>query len=143
MVEIVQGGRALYSATAQTGKHTDPVWQVRWAAAEGQRGLQFFSISTDGRFTLWTLAKNELIHQVCILLSHLRRMQRNGWQWTGLDGLEAPAVLLLHNMIWMMAMDGSGGGTALIKHKLSPLGGAHGLHLLLPLVRPRQLGSAS
>ena len=60
----VQEGRTLYSATAQTGKHTDPVWQVRWAAAEGQRGLQFFSVSTDGRFTLWTLAKNELIHQV-------------------------------------------------------------------------------
>ena len=26
--------------------------------------LQFFSVASDGRVTLWTLAKSELLHQV-------------------------------------------------------------------------------
>lgn len=29
--------------------------------------LQFFSVASDGRVTLWTLAKNELLHQVPML----------------------------------------------------------------------------
>ncbi|KAK9827830.1 hypothetical protein WJX74_004397 [Apatococcus lobatus] len=84
-----KGVRSLYSATAQTGKHTDPVWQVRWAAAEGQRGLQFFSVSTDGRFTLWTLAKNELIHQNILELHaepSLAADAADGWEDTSSPG---------------------------------------------------------
>ena len=29
--------------------------------------LQFFSVASDGRVTLWTLAKSELLHQVWLL----------------------------------------------------------------------------
>ena len=29
--------------------------------------LQFFSVASDGRVTLWTLAKSELLHQVLLL----------------------------------------------------------------------------
>ena len=33
--------------------------------------LQFFSVASDGRVTLWTLAKSELLHQVRLLLPML------------------------------------------------------------------------
>ena len=47
-----------------TGKHTDPVWQICWQEADLQKQLQFFSVASDGRVTLWTLEKSELTHQV-------------------------------------------------------------------------------
>lgn len=34
---------------------------------ETLKQLQFFSVASDGRVTLWTLAKSELLHQVCKL----------------------------------------------------------------------------
>ena len=38
--------------------------------------LQFFSVASDGRVTLWTLAKSELLHQVPFLsCSHGDRPQ--------------------------------------------------------------------
>lgn len=50
--------KPIYMSTVKTGKHTDPVWEVHWSKDETT--LQFFSISSDGRVTAWTLAKNEL-----------------------------------------------------------------------------------
>jgi len=50
--------RPLFQSTVKTGKHTDPVWEVKWSREPGM--LQFFSISTDGRVTAWTVAKSEL-----------------------------------------------------------------------------------
>lgn len=50
--------RPLFQSTVKAGKHTDPVWQVRWSKEAGV--LRFFSISTDGRVTSWTIAKSEL-----------------------------------------------------------------------------------
>merc|ERR1719263_351248 len=47
-------------STVRTNKHTDPVWQVRWNNDIGQKNLNFFSISSDGRVTNWTLMKNKL-----------------------------------------------------------------------------------
>lgn len=47
----------LYLSTADTGKHTDPVWEVRWQKDDLDNNLNFFSISSDGRVTAWTLIK--------------------------------------------------------------------------------------
>jgi len=44
-------------------KHTDPVWQVRWAPEEPGKNINFFSISSDGRVTNWIVNKNELINE--------------------------------------------------------------------------------
>lgn len=33
--------------------------------------LQFFSVASDGRVTLWTLAKSELLHQVMTHAAYL------------------------------------------------------------------------
>lgn len=55
-----KGNRPLYASSIQTGKHTDPVWQVHWQAEDMAKELNFFSISTDGHIANWTMSKNEL-----------------------------------------------------------------------------------
>jgi len=50
----------MYQSTVKTGKHTDPVWEVAWQPEDLAKNLNFYSISSDGRVTLWTLAKSNL-----------------------------------------------------------------------------------
>ncbi|KAJ1094197.1 hypothetical protein NDU88_007275 [Pleurodeles waltl] len=58
-----------YKSSAKTGKHTDPVWQVRWQKDDLDNNLNFFSVSSDGRVVSWTLVKNELVHTDVVRLS--------------------------------------------------------------------------
>eukprot|EP00735_Rhodelphis_limneticus_P000953 TRINITY_DN11489_c0_g1::TRINITY_DN11489_c0_g1_i1::g.10810::m.10810 TRINITY_DN11489_c0_g1::TRINITY_DN11489_c0_g1_i1::g.10810 ORF type:complete len:676 (-),score=212.66,sp/Q16959/DYI2_HELCR/53.04/0.0,WD40/PF00400.27/2.9e+02,WD40/PF00400.27/0.0002,WD40/PF00400.27/18,WD40/PF00400.27/3.8e-06,WD40/PF00400.27/0.073,WD40/PF00400.27/8.6e+02,TT_ORF2/PF02957.10/0.25,TT_ORF2/PF02957.10/4.8e+02,TT_ORF2/PF02957.10/2.8e+02 TRINITY_DN11489_c0_g1_i1:228-2057(-) len=55
-----KGNRPIFQSTVKTGKHSDPVWEVRWQEEDMSKQLSFFSISSDGRVTLWTMSKNEL-----------------------------------------------------------------------------------
>eukprot|EP00164_Ancoracysta_twista_P000985 GFYU01001289.1.p1 GENE.GFYU01001289.1~~GFYU01001289.1.p1 ORF type:complete len:672 (+),score=254.71 GFYU01001289.1:267-2282(+) len=55
-----KANRPIFQSTIKTGKHTDPVWQVSWQEEDLAKNLNFFSISSDGRVTLWTMSKNEL-----------------------------------------------------------------------------------
>ena len=41
--------------------HTEPVWSVKWLDNDVEDRLCFCSISPDGKVTLWTLNKNELV----------------------------------------------------------------------------------
>jgi len=50
----------VFMSDIKTGKHTDPVWQVRWQEDDVTKELTFFSISSDGRVASWTMSKNEL-----------------------------------------------------------------------------------
>jgi dynein intermediate chain 1 len=50
--------KPIFSSSVKNGKHADPVWEIHWSA--NPDNLQFFSISSDGRVTSWSLAKNEL-----------------------------------------------------------------------------------
>lgn len=59
---------AVYRSTAKSGKHTDPVWQVKWQKDDLDNNLNFFSVSSDGRVVSWTLVKNELIYTDVITL---------------------------------------------------------------------------
>lgn len=52
------------SLSNKPGKHTDPVWQVKWQADDLDENANFFSVSSDGRVSQWTLLKNELVHTV-------------------------------------------------------------------------------
>eukprot|EP00762_Andalucia_godoyi_P004474 ANDGO_08131.mRNA.1 Dynein intermediate chain 2 len=52
--------RPIFASTIKSGKHTDPVWQVHWQGEDFAKNLNFFSVSSDGRVTNWTLSKNEL-----------------------------------------------------------------------------------
>ncbi|XP_072315616.1 dynein axonemal intermediate chain 1-like [Eucyclogobius newberryi] len=58
-----------FKSTAKTGKHTDPVWQVRWQNDDLDNNHNFFSVSSDGRVVCWTLVKNELVHTDIIRLT--------------------------------------------------------------------------
>ena len=49
--------RPKYQSTARNGKHTDPVWQVRWQKDDLDGNLNFYSVSSDGRVVCWTLVK--------------------------------------------------------------------------------------
>ena len=55
-----KGQAPIYQSTVKSGKHTDPVWEVCWQEEDLAKNLNFFSVSSDGRVTLWTLAKSEL-----------------------------------------------------------------------------------
>ncbi|XP_054639572.1 dynein axonemal intermediate chain 1-like isoform X2 [Dunckerocampus dactyliophorus] len=57
-----------YKSTANTGKHTDPVWQVRWQNDDMDNNHIFYSVSSDGRVVSWTLIKNELVFSDAIRL---------------------------------------------------------------------------
>jgi dynein intermediate chain 1 len=46
-----------YLSNAKNGKHTDPVWQVRWQKDDLDGNMNFFSVSSDGRVVCWTVAK--------------------------------------------------------------------------------------
>ncbi|KAG8460619.1 hypothetical protein KFE25_011394 [Diacronema lutheri] len=50
----------IFTSTVKSGKHTDPVWEVSWQEEDLAKNLNFFSISSDGRVTLWTLGKSNL-----------------------------------------------------------------------------------
>lgn len=64
-----------------TGKHMDPVWQVRWST-EAENGVSsFLSISTDGRLIQWALTTNEM--QVEEIMQ-FKLIQEDG---AGVDGL--------------------------------------------------------
>nr|XP_033791463.1 dynein intermediate chain 1, axonemal [Geotrypetes seraphini] len=54
--------QANYKSASSTGKHTDPVWQVRWQKNDMDNNLNFYSVSSDGRVVSWTLIKNELVY---------------------------------------------------------------------------------
>uniref|UniRef100_A0A452RSH4 Dynein axonemal intermediate chain 1 n=1 Tax=Ursus americanus TaxID=9643 RepID=A0A452RSH4_URSAM len=85
-----------FRSSAKSGKHTDPVWQVRWQKDDMDNNLNFFSVSSDGRIVSWTLLKSELVHTDVIKLKA---------EGTATDG---PAGLQLHT---------AGCGTAFDFHK--------------------------
>ncbi|KAE8298114.1 Dynein intermediate chain 2, ciliary [Larimichthys crocea] len=64
-----KGQEPVYMSTAKTGKHTDPVWQVRWQSDDLDNNHNFYSVSSDGRVVSWTLSKNELVFRDIIRLS--------------------------------------------------------------------------
>ncbi|KAJ7999770.1 hypothetical protein DPEC_G00197860 [Dallia pectoralis] len=59
----------VYKSTPKSGKHTDPVWQVRWQKDDMDNHHNFFSVSSDGRVVSWTLVKNELVFTDIVKLS--------------------------------------------------------------------------
>uniref|UniRef100_A0A3B4Y7L8 Dynein axonemal intermediate chain 1 n=1 Tax=Seriola lalandi dorsalis TaxID=1841481 RepID=A0A3B4Y7L8_SERLL len=74
----------VYKSTAKTGKHTDPVWQVRWQNDDMDNNHNFYSVSSDGRVVSWTLVKNELV------FTDIIRLSLNGVVSEGADGSQQP-----------------------------------------------------
>ena len=59
-IRLKGNNKPIYQSTVRTAKHTDPVWQIRWNADPNVKNLFFYSISSDGRVSSWTLMKNKL-----------------------------------------------------------------------------------
>ncbi|XP_045418901.1 dynein axonemal intermediate chain 1 isoform X2 [Lemur catta] len=57
-----------FRSSAKSGKHTEPVWQVKWQKDDMDQNLNFFSVSSDGRIVSWTIVKSELVHTDVIKL---------------------------------------------------------------------------
>ncbi|CAD7944206.1 unnamed protein product [Amoebophrya sp. A25] len=84
MVYDVRGKtkKPVYASTIRTNKHTDPVWEVRWnTSSEGT--LSFYSISADGRVTIWLLMKDKLESEELMAL----KLHSGEEEDTGLTGL--------------------------------------------------------
>jgi len=102
----------VYASKVTTGKHTDPVWKVRWQTLEegllggsssANRELCFLSVAADGQVVAWLLSKNELKMEPLMQLKLIRgcgissvissssfsfmdnTTRRNSW---GLDGFD-------------------------------------------------------
>ncbi|XP_019947253.2 dynein axonemal intermediate chain 1-like isoform X1 [Paralichthys olivaceus] len=65
----IEGVEPMHKSIAKTGKHTDPVWQVRWQNNDMDNNTNFYSMSSDGRVVSWTLVKNELVYTDIIRLN--------------------------------------------------------------------------
>ncbi|XP_042259194.1 dynein, axonemal, intermediate chain 1, paralog 2 [Thunnus maccoyii] len=81
-----EGLEPVYKSTAKTGKHTDPVWQVRWQNDDMDNNHNFYSVSSDGRVVSWTLVKNELV------FTDIIRLSLNGAVFEGLEGTQQPSI---------------------------------------------------
>lgn len=69
-----------------TGKHTDPVWQLKWVDHGPERGEALVSISTDGRVTQWNMKKG-LEHADLMVLKRVAAPSRQGDAKAGSEGI--------------------------------------------------------
>uniref|UniRef100_A0A7N8X7Y7 Dynein axonemal intermediate chain 1 n=1 Tax=Mastacembelus armatus TaxID=205130 RepID=A0A7N8X7Y7_9TELE len=81
-----EGLEPVYKSTAKTGKHTDPVWQVRWQNDDMDSNHNFCSVSSDGRVVSWTLVKNELV------FTDIIRLSLNGTVSEGPDSVQQSSI---------------------------------------------------
>lgn len=67
----------IFASDIKSGKHSDPVWEVKWAVEDAaSKELSFYSISSDGQVANWVVTKSELKMEVvsgvllcvCVLL---------------------------------------------------------------------------
>eukprot|EP00112_Aurelia_sp_Birch-Aquarium-sp1_P015688 Seg350.19 transcript_id=Seg350.19/GoldUCD/mRNA.D3Y31 product="Dynein intermediate chain 2 ciliary" protein_id=Seg350.19/GoldUCD/D3Y31 len=90
--------KPLYLSTAKTGKHTDPVWQVKWQKDDLDGNLNFFSVSADGRVTQWTMVKSEL-HFTDVIKLKMDDMNSDGPEGTRLTALGCGTAFDFHKSI--------------------------------------------
>lgn len=64
----------LYKSSIKTGKHTDPVWEVKWQKDDLDDNPNFYSVSSDGKVIQWTLLKNELKKMDVIMLKNNKEL---------------------------------------------------------------------
>jgi len=64
----------LCKSSIKTGKHTDPVWEIKWQKDDLYDHPNFFSISSDGKIIQWTMLKNELQKMDIIVLRNNKEL---------------------------------------------------------------------
>lgn len=50
----------------KSGKHNDPVWQIRWDTDKNAKN--FYTVSSDGKLCSWGLVKSKLECEVIMML---------------------------------------------------------------------------
>ena len=66
-----------YLSCAGNGKHSEPVFDVKWAKDNLDGYLNLYSCSGDGRVTNWTLVKQTMWHADTCLLSFLKTLSNS------------------------------------------------------------------
>ncbi|RYG52704.1 WD40 repeat domain-containing protein [archaeon] len=55
----------IFASDIKSGKHSDPVWEVRWTPDDiATKELSFYSVSSDGTVANWVVTKSELKMEV-------------------------------------------------------------------------------
>lgn len=85
-----------FMSTAKSGKHTDPVWCVKWQPNDLDDNLNFFSTSSDGKVGAWTLVKEELVFTEVISLKNEDVVQPVGPDGSQLQILGCGSVMGFH-----------------------------------------------
>ncbi|GFR43755.1 hypothetical protein Agub_g4867 [Astrephomene gubernaculifera] len=80
-------GTPSMESDVHSGKHSDPVWKVKWLDHGPERDEPLVSISTDGRVTQWSIAKGLEFSD----LMKLKRMARRGAGGAGSSAAAATA----------------------------------------------------
>jgi len=90
--------KPLYLSTAKSGKHTDPVWQVKWQKEYLDGNLNFFSVSADGRVVQWIIVKSEL-HFTDVIKLKMNDVSEDGPEGTRLTTLGCGTAFDFHRSI--------------------------------------------
>jgi dynein intermediate chain 1, axonemal len=79
-IRLKTNSKPIYQSTVRTSKHTDPVWQVKWHTDETAKNMSFYSISSDGRVTNWSLMKNKLeaeeVVKLTLMVDHEKELNQ-------------------------------------------------------------------
>ena len=101
----------IYQSTANTGKHTDPVWQVlimcecnfsikyvfiqvAWQKNDSDNNLNFYSTSSDGRIVCWTIVKVIFINFAVYKINWIFMLLQNELQYQDMTVLKMPGEVV-------------------------------------------------
>lgn len=101
-----QTGKPVHQSTAKNGKHTDPVWEVKWQKDDLDGNLNFYSISSDGRVVSWTIIKSEL-HYTDIIELRMDELKADGPDGTQLSSLGCGTTFDFHKTIEYLFLVGT------------------------------------
>lgn len=82
-----RSNKPIYSSSIRSGKHSDPVWQVRWHEGGSSKEMNFYSISSDGKVAIWTMSKNEVKMEPVMLLKFANCLSTEDFEEPTLTGL--------------------------------------------------------
>ena len=74
----MRSNKPIFQSTVRNGKHTDVVWRVKWQEEDMSKAPTFFSVSSDGRVTLWTVNKTELTYEDVTELNYADSGEEDG-----------------------------------------------------------------
>eukprot|EP00111_Clytia_hemisphaerica_P001567 TCONS_00004473-protein len=90
--------KPVYQSTAKTGKHTDPVWEVKWQKDNLDGNLNFYSVASDGRVVAWTIIKSDL-HFTDVIQLKMDETPANGPEGTQMNALGCGTAIDFHRTI--------------------------------------------